>query len=324
MLSAICKATAWANIYDCNSNAVATTVEENFIQHIADFGMSYATAEEYKFRLGIFSETDASLTKINARQSSFEVAHNKFSTMTKEERRRHLGKKTNVPSFAQEVMLPTSNLSSSVDWRAKGAVNPVQDQGQCGSCWAFSATAAMEGAHFIKSGNLLKLSEQQFVDCDTRSSGCNGGLEIWAFKYAEKHGQELESAYPYKGRDGSCKASSSKGKVEATSYTEVPKKSVSQLKAAIDAQPTCVSVDAEDDQFMFYNKGVLDTKTCGTDLDHAITAVGYGSDSKQSWFIVRNSWGSSWGESGYIRMSADVSGSGVCGVLLDSSRPTTD
>jgi len=128
--------------------------------------------------------------------------------MTEEEKQKWFGRIPTQHSSngTTPTVLPINDLPASIDWREKGAVNPVQNQGQCGSCWAFSSTAAIEGAHQIKTGNLLKLSEQQFVDCDTKSSGCNGGLEVWAFAYAENNAIELETEYPYKGRDGSCNA----------------------------------------------------------------------------------------------------------------------
>jgi KDEL-tailed cysteine endopeptidase len=134
----------------------------------------------------------------------------------------------------------------------------------------------------------------------------------------------LETDYPYVARNSKCKDVKSKELVEAVSHTKVPSRSASQLKAAVSAQPTCVSVDAEDDNFMFYKGGILNTSTCGTQLDHAVTAVGYGEEGDVNFFTVRNSWGAGWGEDGYIRMSADVGGSGVCGLLLDSNRPTTN
>ena len=141
-------------------------------------------------------------------------------------KRQHM---TGVPTITEEVT--DAQLETSVDWRTKGAVNPIQDQGQCGSCWAFSSVAAMEGAHAIKTGTLLKLSEQQFVDCDKRSSGCNGGLEIWAFNYAKTHAITTEAAYPYTAKDGTCKSTS--GSVSVSSYTQVTPKSNPALTAAI-------------------------------------------------------------------------------------------
>jgi len=166
--------------------------------------------------------------------------------MSEHEYKKMLGKKSSQ-NQSNVVELDAEATPKSVDWRTKGAVNAVQDQGQCGSCWAFSSTAAMEGAHFLKTGKLLKLSEQQFVDCDPKSDGCDGGLEVYAFKYAEKNAQELEKSYPYTGKTGrKCKAEKSEEIVKATTFAEVPKKKSAQLKAAIVEQPTCVSVDASD------------------------------------------------------------------------------
>jgi len=304
-MNIICQAVAYAGIYECDIiDTSALALEEKFVDHMASYGLSYGTDAEYQFRLEQFAAADAEIQRINADpENTYQVAHNKFSTMTKDEFKRVLGKKAPI-EHDSVTELSTANLTGAVDWRTKGAVNPVQDQGQCGSCWAFSSTAAMEGEHFIKTGTLLKLSEQQFVDCDPQSSGCNGGLEMWAFEYAKKNPQELEKDYPYKARTGRCSADKSKEVVTATSYTAVPKKSDAQLKAAIDAQPTCVSVEADTD-FQFYSSGILNAKNCGTNLDHAVTAVGYGTDaSGNQYYIVRNSWGPSWGEKGYIRIAA--------------------
>ena len=323
MLNQICK--SFVGGYICTEE-MNYGIEPRFQEHISKWGLSYGTKEEYNFRMEIFAKNDEYIRQRNLDpELTYVLTHNQFSTMTKDEVKLRLGKKDPKAANATEEALPTDNLSASVDWRTKGAVNPVQNQGACGSCWAFSSVAAMEGAHFLKSGKLLKLSEQQFVDCDKQSSGCNGGLEIWAFQYAKKNGLELETDYPYTARTGRrCKASQTKELVEATSYSHVPNKSVTQLKAAIDKQPTCVSVEADTD-FQFYDSGILNTKNCGTDLDHAVTAVGYGTDNGQDYFLVRNSWGTSWGEKGYIRIATEKDGmDGVCGILLDSNRPTTN
>ena len=181
-----------------------------------------------------------------AANGSYITAHNMFSTMTEEEKTKMFGR---IPVSTQNMggnatELSTDTIPDAVDWRSQGVVNPVQNQGQCGSCWAFSSTAAIESAHAIKTGNLLKLSEQQFVDCDTQSSGCNGGLEVWAFAYAEKNAIELETAYPYTGSNGKCHAQSTEGQVSVTDFSKVPANSADQLKAAIAIQPTCVSVHA--------------------------------------------------------------------------------
>ena len=165
------------NFLAASSFAAIGHLEQNFIMHLAEQGISFATKEEYEFRFNLFAAKDAELNEINANpENTFVVGHNMFSTWTHEEYKRLLGYKG--PQTVDEstvVYLPTDNLADAVDWRTKGAVNPVKNQGRCGSCWAFSATAAIEGHHKIQTGTLLSLSEQQLVDCDTTSHGCNGG-----------------------------------------------------------------------------------------------------------------------------------------------------
>ena len=193
--------------------------------------------------------------------------------MTQDESNKMMGRVANSTETL-EVEEINAIEAAEVDWRKKGAVNPVQNQGQCGSCWAFSAIAAMEGAHFIKSNTLLKLSESQIVDCDKNSDGCGGGLEIYAFNYAEKSAIELEKTYPYVAKTEKCKASS-KGVISAVSHKAVKAKSATALKSAIQSGPTCVSVDAANNYFQGYTGGILNSKRCGHNLDHAVTAVGY-------------------------------------------------
>jgi len=141
--------------------------------------------------------------------------------------------------------------------------------------------------------------------------------------YAEKHAQELESDYPYTAKDGTCKTKSTLGKVDVTGITQVPKKSVSQLKAAIAKGPVSVTVEADTRVFQLYTGGVLNSSKCGTQLDHAIAAVGYGVENGQEFYIVRNSWGASWGDKGYIKIAA-VDGLGICGIQQVSVYPSTD
>ena len=203
--------------------------------------------------------------------------------------------------------------ADSVDWRSKNAVTAVKNQGQCGSCWAFSTTGTLEGADAIADGSLLSFSEQQLVDCDKGGNmGCNGGSMDLALKYTETHPLELEADYPYKGKKlfGRCLYDSSKGKSHNRGYKDVTSKSVSALESAVTTGPTSIAIEADKRVFQMYKGGVLNSIECGHKLDHGVLAVGYGSDH----FIVKNSWGGSWGEEGYVRISN--SAEDICGILM--------
>jgi len=252
--------------------------------------------------------------------NTFTVGHNQFSTFTKDEFKKLLGAR--VETQTSTHILDDRVLAASVDWRTKGAVNPVKNQGQCGSCWAFGAVATVEAAHFLKTGNLLSLSEQEIVDCDHTSYGCRGGFQAHAFTYLESHKTELESAYPYTARDGSCSYNAAKGQFEVLGYKNVPANSVAQLKAAITQGVVTVTIEADTSAFQGYTGGILNTAACGTQLDHAVAAVGYGTEAGQDYYIVRNSWGATWGEQGYIKIAA-VEGPGICGIQMQALYPST-
>lgn len=299
-----------------------------FFRYIAKYGKDYATKEEFDFRNSVFQSNLRHIVESNSRNDlTFSLGINKFADMTNEEFRKRLGRKKNQKlrqSTDDYTFLDEAAIPASVDWRQKGAVNPVQDQGQCGSCWAFSATSAIESAHFIASGKLLKLSEQQFVDCAGgvyQNEGCNGGDETSAMQYAMKYAVELENTYPYTAEDDSCTWSKSEGKVLVTKVTNVPPNNAQQLMAAIAKTPVTVAVEA-DTNFQFYTGGILNSQYCGTNLDHAILAVGY--DQKGAFYIVRNSWGADWGENGYIRLAITGNDAGICGVQSDPSWPITN
>merc|ERR1712127_95289 len=276
--------------------------------------------------MNLFAKRDAAYNEINANpENTYVVGHNMFSTMTVEEAAKMSGKKPSNNTETLEVEEINAIEAAQVDWRKKGAVNPVQNQGQCGSCWAFSSIAALEGAHFIASKKLLKLSESQLVDCVKESDGCNGGLEIYAFDYAEKSAIALEKQYSYVAKTEKCKKKRArKATVKAVSHKQVKPKSAIALKSAIQSGPTCVSVDAANNHFQGYTGGILNNCGGAHSLDHAVTAVGYGSENGVEYAIVRNSWTASWGEEGYIRMSLDVTGNGVCGLLLDNNTVKTN
>jgi len=205
------------------------------------------------------------------------------------------------------------DANATVDWRAKGKVNPIKNQGQCGSCWAFSATASVESAHAIKTGKLVSLSEQQLVDCSGAqgNQGCNGGLMDQAFEYIIANGgQCTEASYPYQAQDGTCQKCTPVAQISG--YTDVSAGKENAIMPALNGEPVSIAIEADQDGFQFYSGGVF-SGVCGTNLDHGVNLVGYGTDGSQPYWILRNSWGTTWGEEGYMRI---IRGKDECG--LDS------
>ncbi|RVW69583.1 Senescence-specific cysteine protease SAG39 [Vitis vinifera] len=233
---------------------------------------------------------------------------------------------TEATSFKYEHV---TAVPSTVDWRKKGAVYTHQGPrpNAVRSCWAFSAVAAMEGITQLSTGKLISLSEQELVDCDTsgEDQGCSGGLMDDAFKFIEQnHGLTTEANYPYAGTDGTCnrkKAAHPAAKING--YEDVPANNEKALQKAVAHQPIAVAIDAGGFEFQFYSSGVF-TGQCGTELDHGVSAVGYGtSDDGMKYWLVKNSWGTGWGEEGYIRMQRDVTEKeGLCGIAMQASYPT--
>lgn len=230
-----------------------------------------------------------------------------------------------IPTYTERVW-PTSPppLPTSVDWRDHGAVTPVKNQGQCGSCWTFSATGAMEGAWALKTGNLVSLSEQQLVDCVKKDQGCDGGQMDDAFEYVMETPICSDSEEPYEARDDTCQKCSST--IRFSGCRDIPPNNQLALKEAVALHgPVSVSIEADKSYFQLYTGGIITDKRCGTNLDHGVLVVGYGEDpnTHQMYWLVKNSWGPDWGDGGYVRIARTESDNdpGVCGIAMQASYP---
>jgi len=310
--------------------------EAKFVDWMTTHSLSPPTGGHFVHWLQNFANNDDLIESHNAKGESYKLGHNQFSHMTVEEWREYvklgLAKKpveSEAPANIHQAPADLSSLAATVDWVTAGAVTGVKDQGQCGSCWSFSTTGALEGAYFNKYGTLKSYSEQHFVDCDTFRNGgsdlgCNGGLMDSAFSWAKKNGGVcLESDYAYVSgttkKAGDCdktKDSKKDGAVAPKSYTDVATMSDAALMSALNQQTVSVAIQADQAAFQLYKSGVF-TAACGASLDHGVLAVGYGNMDGQDYYRVKNSWGSSWGDNGYIYFArgASMPKEGQCGIL---------
>ncbi|KAG7599652.1 Cathepsin propeptide inhibitor domain (I29) [Arabidopsis suecica] len=292
-------------------------------------GQNQNSLVEKDRRFEIFKDNLRFIDDHNKKNLSYRLGLTRFADLTNDEyRSKYLGakmeKKGERRTSQRYVARVGDELPESIDWRKKGAVAEVKDQGSCGSCWAFSTIGAVEGINQIVTGDLITLSEQELVDCDTSyNEGCNGGLMDYAFEFIIKNGGiDTDKDYPYKGVDGTCDQIRKNAKVVTIdSYEDVPTYSEDSLKKAVAHQPVSVAIEAGGRAFQLYDSGIFDG-TCGTQLDHGVVAVGYGSENGKDYWIVRNSWGKSWGESGYLKMARNIaSSSGKCGIAIEPSYP---
>lgn len=299
------------------------------------YGKQYPGATERDYRNSVFDANVRKIYKHNTSPNmSWTMAVNKFADMTASEFKRLYTSSLRVTQSQSQSQnqnhstwtVPSTALPASVDWTTEGMVTPVKDQGQCGSCWAFSATGAMEGAWALKNKMLYNLSEQELVDCSTPqgNQGCNGGLMDQAFQYVVASGLATDETYPYTATGpNACHANSTHPVVHISSFTDVPTNSEVALMTAVFQQPVAVAVEADQNSFQFYSSGVM-TKACGTNLDHGVLLVGYGTSSGgQDYYKVKNSWGADWGEKGYILLGrgATFGQTGQCGIQMDPSFP---
>lgn len=309
---------------------------------MAKFGRAYTDADEKARRQEVFAANARLVDAVNrVGNRTYTLGLNQFSDLTDDEFvETHLGyrhqlrpQEKSTPAAAVDVSkgaaLKDAQLQSipdSVDWRAQGAVTGIKNQGSCGSCWAFSAVAATEGLVKIATGNLISMSEQQVLDCTGGVSSCNGGDINAALRYvAASGGLQPEAAYAYIGQQGACRSGSatpnSAASVGAPRWARLYGDE-GTLQGLAASQPVAVAVEATDPDFRHYRSGVYTgSSSCGQNLNHAVTVVGYGADGGgQEYWVVKNQWGTWWGEGGYMRI---VRGSGAnCGIATYAYYPT--
>ena len=302
-----------------------------FTDFVQTYGKNYSD-NELEYRYNVFSDNYQKINDHNSAGHSWTMAINKFADLTADEfKSQHVcynGRGNSNGLFGvnrlrfDEVSEGLDALPEEFDWVAKGAVTGVKDQGQCGSCFSFSAVQAIEGSYFLSSGNLVSLSPQQPVDCSSSygNQGCSGGLMDYVFEYAKDTSICSEKDYPYKGIDGTCKKCT--GVTTVDSYVDVTPNSESALQQAVALQPVSVAIEADTSVFQFYSSGVMDSTSCGTSLDHGVIITGWGVSSGKEFWNVKNSWGSSWGSNGYIMIGRNAkSKSGICGIAMEPSYP---
>jgi cathepsin H len=304
---------------------VAIASADEFTQFMERYNKAYSH-DEFAKRRAIFYDTVAEINQINSENRGWEAGINEWSDLTWEEfkgRFLQAPQKCSATGKGNHVMSGKA-ADPAVDWRTKGVVTPVKNQGSCGSCWAFSTIGAVESVWAIKTGKLLTFAEQQLVDCagGFKNMGCRGGLPSQAFQYIMWAGGIQDSqSYPYTGRDGSCKFNKAKVVATLTDEVNITERAENEMVDAIGGRPVSVAYQVSSD-FRSYKSGVYDSKQCKSgpmDVNHAVLAVGYNSTSAGvPYYIIKNSWGTSFGIQGYFWM---VRGKNMCGVATCSAYP---
>jgi C1A family cysteine protease len=315
---------------------VNSSLLTRFEEWVSIFKIQFENHERYASMLDKWIDNDKFITETNAKNLTYTLGHNQFSGMDSMDFSKYVHVSDVYQKIATTKPTPYGNyqLPESVNWVFQGAVTTVKDQGQCGSCWSFSTTGALEGAYYITYGKLQSFSEQQLVDCDTlrnggKDLGCNGGLMDNAFTWiADNDGLCSEADYPYVSgetkKSGTCqKTCTPVANSKISEFIDIVKSSDDEMMQALSKQPVSIAIEADQREFQLYKSGVF-TGTCGTQLDHGVLLVGYGSENSADYYLVKNSWSTTWGDHGYIKLGRGKqynNGDGQCGLLLQGSFP---
>ena len=298
-----------------------------FLGYVVKYNKYYDDYDNIYDKYEVFHDNLNYIEEHNFGNHTYTLGINKFADMSHMDYLKYISLNKYVSEKDSCIVQTNSvnNYPASIDWREKKYVTPVKDQGQCGSCWAFSTTGAIEGAYAKKTGILKSFSEQQLMDCSYSygNHGCNGGLMQNAFTYVIANGITNEEAYPYVASSDrkSCESFEPDTYVSKC-YDVVPNEL--ELTYAVANQPVSVAIEADSRSFQLYTSGVYNSPDCGTTLDHGVLTVGYGSENGIDYWIVKNSWGTSWGEDGYIKIarnSVASSKEGMCGIAMEASYP---
>jgi len=291
-------------------------------------GKSY-TAMDMRARYAIWRKNVDYINMWNSRNATQTVlALNQFGDLTNTEFARfYLGLKQTTKTAKASITGPKrADLPDSYSWVDQGAVTGVKNQEQCGSCWSFSTTGSTEGCHFIGTKNLVSLSEQNLMDCSYSqgNQGCDGGLMTQAMDYIISNGGiDTESSYPYTATDGTCNYNAANSGSTLSTYNNVASGDEGALQNSVYQGPTSVAIDASQSSFQFYSSGVYSDPDCSSSqLDHGVLAVGWGTDSSssQAYWLVKNSWGTGWGQQGYIWMARNDNN--MCGIATMATLPS--
>ncbi len=319
-----------------------------FRDFVERYNKTYENHNDFTDRYSIFKDNVRMIDNHNAGKNSWKMSVNHFADLSYDEfAKNYIGRTKirtrksearNFPENSRKLFyscddmgfcshyiqkFDTSSLPTTWDWNSQGKVTPIKNQGQCGSCWAFSTTGSLESAYAISKNKLYSLSEQELMDCSHSfgNQGCEGGLMDDAFMFVKSNGICKENTYPYKAVDEKCRESSCSSLFKISGYTDVPTSDENALQLAVYKQPVSVAIEADQPGFQFYSRGVFNTN-CGYKLDHGVLAVGWGTEGGLKYWRVKNSWGSAWGDNGYILLARNTTDKrGQCGIAMQPSYP---